>query len=122
MSTPNPVAQGASLSDLLTAVQNLVKAINAASQQYLAINGALNMPAISTATVVKSTAGRVCEVSILSAGTTVGTIYDGATLSATTKPLLPLPNIVGVYKVNWPVSFGILAIPGAGQTISVSYS
>src|SRR5208282_2588675 len=124
MSTPAsqlPV-QGASISDVLTALQNLVKAINAASQQYLAINGALNFPAISSATVVKMTAGRIVDISIIAAGTTVGMIYDGSTLAATTKPIIPLPNIVGVYRVTFPVSFGILIIPGAGQTVAGSYS
>lgn len=124
MSTPNPVpATGsASLSDLLTAVRNLVIALNNASQTYANIAGIANFGPITTATVIKSSPGRICEIAIISAGTTTGYVYDSASTSATTAPMVPLPNIVGVYKVSFPVSFGLLIIPGAGQTISGSYS
>jgi hypothetical protein len=124
MSTPNPVpaAQGASLSDILTAVQNLVKALNAATQAVLSIAGITNFGPLTSATVVKNSAGRVCEISIISAGTTTGYIYDSASLSTTTATMIPLPNIVGVYKVTFPTSLGILVMPGTGQTVSGSYS
>lgn len=122
MSTPNPVPTGASLSDMLTAVKNLVTAINNASQNYININGALSTPAFNIATVVKASGGRIVTISVLTAGTTQGAVYDGATLAATTKPLIPIPNVVGAYRVGWPTSYGILVIPGAGQTVAASYS
>ena len=124
MSTPAsqlPV-QGASLSDILTAIRNLVLAINTSTQTFLNINGALDFPAVNSATLVKNTAGRIVTVSVLVAGTTPGTIYDGATLGDTTKPLMAIPNLVGVYRVGWPTSFGIMIIPGAGQTVAGTFS
>jgi hypothetical protein len=106
----------------LTALKNLVTALNSATQNYLNINGALSSAAITAPTVIKATTGRLVEVAIIAAGTTVGTIYDGATLTATTKPLSPLPNAVGVFRVNFPASTGLLVVPGVGQTVTVSYS
>jgi hypothetical protein len=125
MSTPNPVpapAAGTSLSDILTAIKNLVTAINSAAQNYLNIAGTSNLTSITAPTVVKSSPGRIVEVSIIVAGSSTGTIYDGATTTATTRPIIPMPNIVGVYRVSWPTSYGILVSPGSGQTVSVSYS
>jgi hypothetical protein len=119
----NVIPQGASLTDILTAVKNLVLAINALTQTMLNLAGLTNAGPMTSVTVVKATAGRVCEISILSAGTTVGYIYDAASPSQTSgAQMIPLPNIVGVYKVTYPFDLGILVIPGNGQTVSLSYS
>lgn len=124
MSTPASQlpTPGASLSDILSAIQNLVRAINNAATQYLNIAGSANFGPVSSATVVKASAGRICEISIISAGTSVGYVYDSANISTTTKPMVVLPNIVGTYKVTFPFSFGILVVPGAAQSVSGSYS
>lgn len=121
MSTPNPLA-GGSLSDILSAIQNLVQAINGATTNYTNINGAVNFSGISIPTLVKSKPGRICEISIIAAGTTPGIVYDASTPTDTSHPIIPLPNTVGLYRVTFPVSFGILIIPGIGQTIAGSYS
>jgi hypothetical protein len=125
LSTPNPVPTptgGASLSDLLTALRNLVIAVNNASTTYANIAGIANFGPITSATVIKNSAGRICEIAIISAGTTTGYVYDSASTGTTTATMIPLPNIVGVYKVSWPMAVGLLVIPGTGQTISGSYS
>lgn len=121
MSTPNPIGS-ASLSDLLTATKNLVIAVNNLTQTYLNVQGASNSGPISTPTVVKKTGGRVARVSVITAGTSVGMIYDAATLGATTKPLAPIPNTVGVYEINFATSFGIYVNPGLQQQVNVGYS
>lgn len=113
---------GASLSDLLTAAKNIVTAINALAQNYLNVQGILNAAGLTTDTVVKQTAGRLCVVSVIVAGSATGTIYDGSTTSATTKPLYVIPMTVGVTIVNIPTSFGLFVSPGSGQTVTVSYS
>lgn len=111
-----------SLSDILTAAKNLVVALNNASQNFMNVQGILNYPGISTATVVKPAAGRLATVSIITAGSTAGTIYDAAALGSTSKPIATVPNVVGVYSAPIPVSYGILVVPGTGQVITVGYS
>jgi hypothetical protein len=113
---------GASISDVLTAIQNIVKALNNATQTYLSVNGTLNAANIAGTTLVKSTAGRIATVSVLTAGTTVGLVYDSATLTGLTKPLGVIPNTVGTFALNLPISFGLLVVPGAGQVVTVGYS
>jgi len=112
----------ASTSDVLSAIKNIVTALANATQTYLNVNGTLNAANISTPTVVKTSAGRIAEVSVLTAGTAPGIIYDGATLTATTKPLGVIPNMVGIFTVNLATSFGLLVVPGTGQVVTVGYS
>ncbi len=112
----------ASLSDILTAIKNLVQGVNALAQNYLNVQGILNASGLTASTVVKSSAGRVAIVSVIVGGSATGTVYDGATATATTKPLYTIPTTAGAYVVNLPASFGILVSPGTGQTVTVSYS
>ncbi|MEY3760482.1 MAG: hypothetical protein RIR39_1973 [Pseudomonadota bacterium] len=73
--------------------------------------------------VIKATAGRVCRVSVLVAGSAVGGIYDCATTGAAVAGnlLAVIPNVVGVYDLNLPCVTGIVYILGTGQTVAVSY-
>jgi hypothetical protein len=113
---------GASASDILTTLKNLVTGLANLTQQYLNVEGVLNFAGLTAPTVVKATSGRIARVSVIVAGSAPGMIYDGATLTATTKPLDVIPNTVGVYELNMPTSFGLLVVPGSGQTVSGSYS
>jgi hypothetical protein len=115
---------GGSLSDLLTAAKNIVLAINALAQNYLNVQGSINFAGITAPTVVKASSGRIARVSVIVAGSSTGFIYDGASLSATTKPLYVIPMAVGTepYEVNMPTSFGLLVVPGTGMTVSGSCS
>lgn len=124
MSSPNPLnpTPSAGATQLLAALQNLVVALNSAATSYANIVGVANFGPITTATVIKSSAGRICEIAVISAGTTTGYVYDSASTSATTAIMIPIPNVVGVYRVQWPCATGIMIIPGASQTISGSYS
>ena len=114
----------ASTTDILTAIKNIVTALNAESQAYLNVQGQANSSAITTATVVKSSAGRICSVSVITAGSATGMVYDSAVAGVTTKPLYVIPNAVALapYVVNLPASFGITVVPGASQKVTVSYS
>jgi hypothetical protein len=122
MSTPSPISGNASLSDLLTATKNIVTALSTAAQNYMSVQGISNLCAITVPTVVKSTAGRIGSVSVIIAGSAQGMIYDSAQVGTITKPLCPIPNIVGVYTANLPANVGVLVVPGTGQTVSVSFS
>jgi hypothetical protein len=114
----------ASPSDILSAIKNIVTALNAQTQATLNINGQTNLTNITTATVLKASAGRVCSVSVITAGSTTGAIYDSAVLGQTTKPLYIVPSGIAntPYIVNLPVNFGILVVPGTGQKLAVSFS
>jgi hypothetical protein len=118
----NSPSGGASVSDILTALKNIVTALANDTQTFLDVQGSVNAPDISAPTLVKTGAGRVATVSILSAGTSVGTIYDAASLTDTTRPIVTIVNTVGVFTAPMPVSFGILIVPGSGQVVSVAYS
>jgi len=113
---------GASLSDILTTAKNLVIAINGLNQTYLNVNGSVNSGLITSSTVIKASSGRLVNVSVISAGTSVGVIYDSTTTTGTTKPIFVIPNTVGVYAANIPTSFGIYVNPGSTQQVTVSYS
>jgi hypothetical protein len=119
---PAPVQGGASTSDILTTLKNLVVAVNNLTQQYLNVNGQLVTTGTAAPALLKSSAGRVCTVSVTTAGSAVGYIYDANQLGASAGALYVIPNIVGLYVVNLPTSFGILLVPGTGQVIAMSYS
>lgn len=121
-SLPQP---GASLSDLLTAVKNLVIALNGATQAFKQVNGLSTTEGITAATVVKASAGRVASVSVIVAGSTTGMIYDSANTTQV-MPLWVIPMAAGSngepYVVGMPCDAGILVVPGTGQTVAVSWS
>jgi hypothetical protein len=112
----------ASLDDILTAIKNGVQAINNWSQTNLQINGFLTASNITTATQVKNGQGRLCYVSVIVAGSTVGKAYDTVGTTSTANVIFTIPNTVGVTFVNLPVSNGLVIVPGTGQTVAVSYS
>jgi hypothetical protein len=125
MSIPaNQVTAGIGASQILSALQNVAIALNTASTAYLNVQGQLTAAAITVPTVVKASAGRIAAVSVIVAGSATGMVYDGAVLTATTKPLYVIPDVVSLepYEVNFATSFGLLIVPGTGQTVSVSYS
>lgn len=111
----------ATLDDILTAAKNIVTAINGAAQTYRAVQGISSLEAISTATLIKASAGRVATVSVLVGGA-VGAIYDAASASSTSAKLYVIPNTVGAYVVNMPTDTGIVVAPGSGQVVTVSWS
>lgn len=121
MNTPQQTG-GASLSDILTVAKNLAQAVNALAQTYLNVQGAQNFAGLTAATVVKSSAGRIANISVIVAGSATGAVYDSAATGIITKPLFVIPTTAGVYVVNLPASFGITIAPGSGQTVSGSFS
>ena len=78
---------------------------------------------ITAATLVKASSGRVAKVSVLVAGSVAGSVNDAATIvgAATANEIAVIPNTVGVYNIDFPVSNGIVIKAGTGNTIAVSY-
>ena len=111
----------ASLTDILTATKNIVTALNGAAQQTLLIAGNQVATGVTTAALVATGQGRVATVSVIVAGV-AGKLYDASLATATTHPLAVMPATVGVFVVNLPFNNGLVVAPGAGQTVTVSFS
>lgn len=111
-----------SISDILTAAKNIVTAINNLGQTYLQVSGWRSLADISAATLVQSGQGRVVRVSVTTAGSSVGSVYDANSSSSTSLKVYSIPNTLGVYDVSIPVNYGIVVAPGSGQVVTVSYS
>lgn len=88
---------------------------------YAGVNLAFNL---SASTVVKAAAGRFYSVSVITAGSTVGAVHDtNATGSAAVaNQVAAIPNTVGIYTYNFPMSTGITFIPGTGQVVVINYN
>lgn len=122
--TPQALSGNASLSDILSAIKNLVLGISTIGNNYLNVQGQITYPNISAPTVIKSAAGRTGRVSVITAGSTTGIIYDAISTADTSKPIYVIPQAVGnePYDVDLPVTYGIVVSPGSGQVVSVSFS
>ena len=108
--------------DLLTTAKNIVTAMTNNTQTYLEVNGLANAPGLTAATLVKNGAGRVCNCNVLVAGSGNGVIYDTNNIANTAAPIWTIPQTIGNFPVNMPVSKGIVVAPGAGQTVTLSFS
>lgn len=114
----------ASLDDCMAVLQNLVIAVNGVQHRFFDVEGARTMNAISSATLVRPGEGRICRISVTTAGTSAGSAYDAQSVSLATSASLiaTIPNTVGVYEIKMPVLNGLVITPGSGQVVSVSYS
>lgn len=124
---PRPLPQaGASLADLLTAVKNLVVAVNALTTVIIQINGQSTAEGIASPTVVKASPGRVASVSIIKPGSGTGIIYDSNSVNTMTAPLWIIPDALPAdgepYTVNMATNSGILVVPGMGQVVTVNWA
>lgn len=114
----------ASLTDLLTASKNIVVALNTSAQTSANLAGNSNRAAISASTLVLSKPGRLVNLIVTTAGSTVGSAYDAPSVAtaASTNVVYSIPNTVGVYPINCPLMYGLVITPGTGQVVTVTYS
>lgn len=112
----------ANLSDILTTAKNIAQGLSTVASTYLNVQGVQNAADISTATMVKGSAGRLATVVVTTAGSASGKIYDQSIATGTTRILFVIPMTVGVYIVNMPANYGIVVAPGTGQVVTVSFS
>lgn len=112
----------ASLSDILTTGKNIVTAISNIVQTYINVQGAQNSGNLTSATLVQLGLCRLASVSVTTAGSAVGYIYDTNSAASTANPIYVIPNTVGITFVNMPVGLGLVVAPGTGQAVTVSYS
>jgi hypothetical protein len=81
---------------------------------------------ITTATVIKSSAGRVFSINVMgAAGSAVGAIYDSASIAGNTiaNQIGAIPEAIGPYSFYaMPTANGIVVVPPTGSTVSISWS
>lgn len=115
-----------SLSDCLTALQNLVRAVNAAAQTYANVNGVSTTENITAPTVIKTSPGRACRLSVITAGSSTGMIYDAVQTTNTKAPIWVIPEAAATdgepYAVGMATDAGIMVVPGTGQSVTLLWS
>lgn len=112
----------ASISDIFSSAQNIVKALSNIGTTFLQVQGNQVETGISAATVVSVRQGRLARISVVTAGSSAGVAYDAIATGITTSPIAAIPNTVGIIDVNLPVDNGIVIAPGTGQVVTVSFS
>ena len=118
----------ATLDDILTAIKNGVVAINAIDADISSyVDGSIGNTTsslITSQTLVVNGSGILVAVSVVVAGTTVGTANDSLSTTGATAAtaFLAIPNTIGVTQVGFRFTNGLVITPGTGQSIVVSYS
>lgn len=87
-------------------------------QSYEGFLSSLN---VAVATTVKAASGRLFKISVTVAGSAAGQACDVNGACSAANVVAAIPNVVGVYELNWPMFLGVRIEPGTGQTVSVVY-
>lgn len=114
----------ASLDDILTAAKNIVVALNggnAVAKTAFAQSSSLNA---STTTQVSATSGRLYAVIVTTSGSSLGNLYDSATITGigASNLIATIPATVAVNTFNWPFQNGLVFVPGTGMVANISYA
>ena len=66
---------------------------------------------------------RVQRVIVTTAGSTVGSVNDSATIAGATEAnqIAAIPNVVGPILIDFPILAGLVITPGEGQVVNVTY-
>lgn len=116
----------ASLDTVFASINNAVQAINNLGQAYAYVNGtktSQSIPAASSNVMITSGQGRLVAVSVTTAGSTAGEIYDSNKATPVPNTLLAaVPNTVGVHAIGSPFINGLVISTGTGQVATLIYS
>jgi hypothetical protein len=113
----------ASIDDIFTTLKNVVTALNTQVQNDTALAGAQPFYNVTAATLVKLGSGRVVNVLAIVAGSADGMVYDAQSVTDTSRPIGPVQHsLVGRQVLNMPFQYGLLIVPGSGQTVAGSVS
>jgi hypothetical protein len=119
----------ANLDDIVTVLKNgvvamndLTAALNSFRQIYTQSIGDNTYLGASDSNLVYTGAGRL--VNVIVTGTAGGTIHDAATVATatTSNVIYNIPTTASLYQVNVPFFNGLVVKPGAGVTVSMTYS
>lgn len=113
---------GASLADILSAVQNLVQATNINAK---ALNGGIPQETSGQLTaniLVQTGFVRVTGISVTTAGA-IGTLFDAANLAAAGagNAVYIVPAAVGFISLNMVFKNGLVYKPGAAQVATIFF-
>ena len=113
-----------SLTDILTALKSGVVGISNASQQLSYVVPTYTSATVTAKTLITTGKGRVYNVAVVVAGSTVGSLYnaDGLPATAVGNVLYSAPNTIGVYSFTQVFTNGLVLEPGTGQSLNVTYS
>lgn len=109
--------------DILTAQKNGVTATNAVVTSIRRAQGQYTSQTVSAATVIATGAGYLVNFSVVIAGA-AGVIYNtNSTVSpAASAALAATPATVGIVPCGQVFTSGLTVVPGAGQSVNVTYS
>lgn len=110
---------------LLSALLQSMQAIGGISKTGLYLAGNTTSPAVSASIVLSTQAGWVANIQVTSVGTgSLGYLYNCQTVAAIapSNALMPILNSLGTQKGGFNFNLGLVAIPGSGQAVSVTYS
>lgn len=110
---------------LLSALLQSMQALNGISQTALFLAGNTTSPAAADSVVLSTQAGWVANIQVTSVGTgNLGYLYNCQTVAAIapSNALMPILNSLGTQKGGFNFNQGLVAIPGSGQAVSVTYS
>ena len=107
----------------LATFQNIATAISTQISNATNLAGAQDFYNVTSASYIKNGGGRIVNISVIVTGSAVGTIYDAATISDTTRPIYKITFAqTGIQVVNLPFQYGLLIVPGTGQKLAGSFS
>lgn len=114
----------ANLDDLLSAAKNIVIALNTINTTVGFFGGQQTSATVTSSTLVVNGSGVIVNFSVTTGGTTAGAVHDaGTTATASASNALAIaPTTAGTYTGVHRFTKGIVIVPGAGQSINVTYS
>ena len=114
----------ATIDDLLTTQKNGVVALNNINQTYEFLGGKTTSATVTAQTVIATGSGRLVNISVVVAGTTVGTINNSQIIPSITagNAIAAIPTTIGVYPCGCNFTNGLIVTPGTGQSVNVTYS
>ena len=117
-------SSGGNLTNILSALQNGVQAINNVANALLRGQGKLTSETVSASTLVVSGKGYLVNFSVIDAGSSVGKIHNAGSIetAASQNSMVAVPNTAETVAVSKYFDYGIVIIPGSGQTLNVTYS
>ena len=113
-----------SVSDILTALQDLVRATNACVDGLGALVPHNTSGQTIAAKLVQTGFVRVTGVSVYTPGSGVGTLYDAATLAGavTAAAIYPVSAALGYFPLNMVFANGLVYVPSSAQVATIFYA
>jgi hypothetical protein len=125
MSPPNNGGNGGlgSLINIGNTLQSIAQNIILAVTELAQLMPAFTSGQLTTDTLVFTGFVRVTGVSIITAGSPVGSLHDAANLgaSATGNEIYPLPSVVGFYPLQMIFENGLVYKTGTSEKIAIFY-